>query len=324
MKVRKDECFREDGAPLLTVGIPAMEAAAISWLPIAGLARQTGVPVPWEIVICQEDDSVSSALIEQYRTRLVGAGCVRVVRVMLSEWVHLSRKWALIRDNAVESSEVFLLQGVDDYPHTTRLRSSWNALQDGSVDWFHWDDMLFYDCNFDSWSIFRGAQKPPLTTPKMGWTYHPCNPNMATRTKFLQYLPDEDVRRGVDGWFFYSIQRGLERRPVIASGISDEQLTGFGTTGFNSLSISRIKQGSRPVPPFFPYDGSLGEILGAEDASRLKELGNESRQRALDLLVAEVNRYDAKIRRVREMVQSNVLLRKLIGPARRLVRWLAS
>lgn len=313
--MRHQKIFSEE-QPLLSVGIPAWNAAPISWLSFAGLARQTGVEVPWEIVVCQEDDSVSEEMIEEFGKELAESGCVKVLLFQLPEWIHLSSKWRVIRDHVSASSEVFLLQGVDDYPHRTRLASSWRAFCDQQVDWFHWDDLLFYDLNFESWSMFRGSMKPRLTAPVMGWKYHPCNPNMATRTSYLKYLPEEKVRRGVDGWMFYSIQRGLGRRPAVVSGDPDESLTGFGTTGFNSLSLSRIKMGRLPSPPLFKVEFSLDEIVPVNEAELLRSLGNHSRRRALDTLVVELERTDRRRRVLRDLLGKVPFSKFLVKPLR--------
>jgi len=278
--------------PRLTVGIPAFQTGAVSWLVLAGLSRQSDAPVPWEIVICQEDDSFRESDIEEYESDLAAAGCSCIRIVQLEDWVHLSTKWRVIRDHVAETSEVFLLQGADDCPHKTRVIRSWESLQDPEVDWFQWRDMLFYDFNFQAWSIFQGSEKPPLSVPKMGWTHHPCNPNMATRTKYLDFLPDEEVRRGVDGWIFYSIQAQLGRTPNIGHGPEGEHATGFGTTGFNTLSMGRIKQARRPQPPMFPIDHSLNGILTENELERLRELSHEAQERTLHLLLDELEAKD--------------------------------
>lgn len=306
---------------LLSVGVPAYQSKDVSWLSLLGLSKQKGVPVPWEVVICQEDDSIDEALLEEMREPLQSAGCRRIEVVKLDEWIPLSLKWIQIRDSLSDTSEVFLLQGVDDFPHPDRLASSWEALKnDADCDWFHWKNMLFFDFNFETWSEFRGGEKPPLPVPRKGWTHHPCCPNMATRTRYLDFLKEEEVKRGVDGWIFYSIQDGLKRKPVIREGEDREQRLGFGTTGFNHLSVSRIKMGRSPQPPIFPCDYSLEEVLEPEVAKRVYEMCDQSRKKTLNLLLDELEVSESKLNSLRAFVSKYGWIRKAMRPAFFLLR----
>ncbi len=295
--------YSTDVKPRMSIGLPAFLSKDVSWISIAGLSRQTDVPVPWEIVICQEDDSIDEDLILRYQSDLSNSGCVRITLIKLAEWICLSQKWRVIASHLGSESEVFLLQGVDDHPHRSRLRSSWNGLLDEQCDWFHWEDMIFFDFNFNSWSIFRGSEKPRLPVPRLGWEKHPCCPNMATRTKYLSFLKDENVKRGVDGWMFYCIQEGLGRKPRILCGKSEEQALGFGTTGFNHLSLGRIKQSRSPKPPVFPYEHSFDGILMKDEIIKLKEMFLSSRLRTINMLLDELSSKESALESIKVVVR---------------------
>ena len=123
-------------------------------------------------------------------------------------------------------SEMFLLQGSDDYPHPERNEQA--AKHD--ADWYDCRHYYQYHIGLDKLILFDNEQTDAdhPTTWITGF-------NMAIRTDLLRKVEsDQVVRKGVDFWLFKTTD--CKTRYV------DQSIyNGLSTTGLNSISNKRYK-----------------------------------------------------------------------------------
>ena len=93
----KKEAYLDDSAkePKFTVALPIFNSKKIAWVAFESLARQVDVNFSWELVIAEESgvNKIGDTLCEEYREKLIKAGCSRIVFLELEEWMPLYQKW---------------------------------------------------------------------------------------------------------------------------------------------------------------------------------------------------------------------------------------
>jgi hypothetical protein len=285
--------------PVLTVAIPMYRASRIGWLSLESFARQQKPLVPWELIVLEDeedDDRLGEAGLAPYREALAEAGCVRVVYEIMPGQPALSLKWRHAAQLAAPSSEVFLLQGCDDYCDEQRLVRTHRLFSGSSIDWSTTRFGLFYDIATGVTAWYDNATKPAYSAPINGRTHHSTGLDMATRTSYARQLPAEEVRRGVDHWFCWD-----ESEPDW--GVS------LYTNGLNTISQLRWKQTFLPVIPFLPTEMGAEDVLPADVLQRLKLLADCAARRIVEQLLELSTEQEARLKAVNDKV---VGLRKSI------------
>jgi hypothetical protein len=292
--------------PILTVAIPMYRASRIGWLSLESFARQQSPPVPWELIVLEDeedDDRLGETGLAPYREALAQAGCVRVVYEIMPGQPALSLKWRHAAQLASPSSEVFLLQGCDDYCDAQRLVRTHRLFSGSTIDWSTTRFGLFYDIGTGVTAWYDNATKPAYSAPVNGRARHSTGLDMATRTAYARQLPAEEVRRGVDHWFCCSVSDHLGRELEI---FWDESEPDWGaslyTNGLNTISQLRWKQTFLPVIPFLPTEMGAEDVLPAAVLQRLKLLADCAARRIVEQLLELATEQEAKLQAVNEKV----------------------
>jgi hypothetical protein len=230
---------------MITVALPTWRNKDIIWLPLEGLCNQK-TSHDWELIVmeCPSDKETGDGYIDLYCDRLKEAGCKRIIYDYQPQRLPLGQKWKEIAKLA--EGELFLLQGSDDYPHPYRIEYSANMI--GDHNWYHE--------RFGWWYSF--ISRKLLQYDMMLLKAWKTGNNMAMRTEAVRNIPDNDTPRGVDFFLFGLIEQGK-------SFINDRVMFGLNTNGLNTISLSRERHFSEPMPPFKKAYPALDEIGLPED-----------------------------------------------------------
>ena len=123
-------------------------------------------------------------------------------------------------------------------------------------------------------------------------------------------LPNEDVKRGVDLWLFWALQRTEGVKAKIGWIREDGWQRGVDTHGLNNISQRRSGQIANHRPPFWETDAEVGEVLPADVVKRLGEMRVAALERSCYGLVdladenaAEIAKLRAKLENFRGMLK---------------------
>jgi hypothetical protein len=225
---------------MITVALPTWNNKDIVWLTMEGLIRQKNSP-EWELIIleCRSENESGSEFFQSYWPKLQKVGCVRMKYMYSLKRLPLNLKWVAMAQQASCNSEMFLLQGSDDYPHPTRNEQAAKH----NVDWYDCRKYYQYHIALEKMIAYDNGQTEPME-PKEWKTGF----NMAIKTDLVRNIQTTKyVRKGVDFWLFTTA--GAKSRFV-----DQEIYNGLSTTGLNTISNKRYQFFLEPKHPFQATD----------------------------------------------------------------------
>ena len=92
---------------------------------------------------------------------------------------------------------------------------------------------------------------------------------MATRTRYVRQVVDQQVRRSVDGWLFCAIEKVKQAPLVVAWDESDGWRSGVYTDGLNRLTTLRGWRVDEAESPYRRADLSIERIVPSDVAELL-------------------------------------------------------
>ena len=236
---------------MITVGLPVYNSNQIAWLAMEGLCNQK-TNYTWELIICEEQhkNQCGKDLFESYASRLVEAGCVRIVYISLNKWVNLPTKWKMIANAADPKSECFILQSADCYSSSDRIELAQEYIINQNYDWYDEECGLFYDVILKKSILFS---KMLLNSSE--WK---TGLNMAAKTFYLKNLPETILIRGIDSYLY----RYIHHYNHYAKSFCNYRLNklSLDVNGVNNLSIFRQQMFVNPNPPFKKTTLSIDDL----------------------------------------------------------------
>ena len=204
---------------MITCALPTYNNASIIWLQLTALCNQKDAP-DWELIVCEEnsDNYFGRENLLKFKDKLKKSNCKRIVFIELSEWIPLGQKWIVIRENMNSDSVGMLLCASDNYSFETRIKDSFEAMQQG-YDWVQWNRGNFYNILDHTAGLFQIEEGNPalfmcISKPaidKINETVYP--------------------RYGVDTWLFTKCELQNVKYNGFANGVH--------TDGFNTISLKR-------------------------------------------------------------------------------------
>lgn len=182
----------------LTVGLPMYRAKDIGWLAFESLIRQQLIDFEWELIIAEEfyTESMGEEAIMSYEDKLKSVGCQKIIYLGINEWIPLTQKWKMIGLNVADTSKALVLQYADQYSAPYRLASVKKLIESG-VDWVQSKTLVMYE----------------LRTNKMATMsrddylfYHPCGAGMAVKASLAKKLPNSNIKKNSEFWFYHAVQ----------------------------------------------------------------------------------------------------------------------
>jgi len=227
----------------ISVLIPTRGNAAVIWLALESLVRQSDAP-RFEVIISEcKSSSAASKVIEQYARKL------NITHIQNDKRLPVSLKWRQMAHAA--SASLCAMMGSDDYAPSNWLRECVDKLT-GGHDWVHAKQGVFY--NFHNRRI--AEWRMPFDRSGL-W--------QATTTEAMQSLPEENIGRGVDQW----MMNAISPRNIAAVEYPDGVLT----DGYNTLSSHRAKfYTDAPARPFHACDAKLTDLVPTDIAARMKKM----------------------------------------------------
>ena len=236
---------------MITVGLPVYNSNQIAWLAMEGLCNQK-TNYTWELIICEEQhkNQCGKDLFESYASRLVEAGCVRIVYISLNKWVNLPTKWKMIANAADPKSECFILQSADCYSSSDRIELAQEYIINQNYDWYDEECGLFYDVILKKSILFS---KMLLNSSE--WK---TGLNMAAKTFYLKNLPETILIRGIDSYLY----RYIHHYNPYAKSFCNYRVNMFSldVNGVNNLSIFRQQMFINPNSPFKKTTLSINDL----------------------------------------------------------------
>jgi glycosyltransferase involved in cell wall biosynthesis len=240
----------------LTVALPIWNSEKIAWLCIESLCEQKNVDFEWELLIAEEaKNGFGIERVKPYLERLKSAGCTSVKYTELDYKIPLPQKWRLLAQQAAETSKAFVFCAADDYSEPNKLKTAYEAIKLG-YDWAQYQKMLMFDIKsrrhiyYDCESINR----------KVGAI-------MACKTSAARRLPESSIPKGVDHWLFDKIHPEF-----IFTDKSDNWQKGFGTDGYNNISLDRKKHYFKTELPFKATELNIKNVVSKEVYEKLINL----------------------------------------------------
>ncbi|MCK5788240.1 MAG: hypothetical protein KAH32_04550 [Chlamydiia bacterium] len=236
----------------LTVALPMFKAGMIANVTLEGLCRQKGINFKWELIVAEETAKANNPLVfgkkklMAYKNRLKEVGCERIVYIPVEKWIPLSHKWILIYNERSKTSDGFVLQAADCFPHSLRLKASHKSVCLDECDWYQQEAGYFYDVESDIVALYSLADTIQ---------YHPCALNMTISTHIMGGLKEEGVSRGIDSWLFN------RTKPTKVFLDKNFYKDGLDINGHNVISMSRKKMIIEGTLPFTKTDKVLEDII---------------------------------------------------------------
>lgn len=224
-----------------TVAMPCFNAKNIAWLSMESLCNQVEVNHHWELLICEEEHEgmTGADFFKQYIDRLVKAGCMRIVYILIPEWIPLPQKWKILGEASHRKSMSFLLKAADCYSPSKRLSITYKYINKRNYDWIDFCKGYFYNFNNGGLIVYNKASMTNL--------------NMAFKTSFAKNIPFSEKRKGIDGLLFKFFK--IRKRYIIGSLYADS----LDTDGHNNIS-KREKHYQNPMPPFASTAKTLDDL----------------------------------------------------------------
>jgi len=211
---------------VLTVALPMYRAKNIGWIALESLSRQSCTDFGWELIIVEEknDLAMGEEIVKEYNDRLKKINCIRSLYISINDWIPLSQKWRIISNYAKETSKCFLLQAADCYSNPNRLNSTLELFNRGA-EWVQSRTHVLYDLVTESTKLYDIKSSG-----------HPCGADMACKTDLIRQLPDEDVKKCVDGWIYTNVRKINGNNLKIMYDESDNWQYSVNINGINNIS----------------------------------------------------------------------------------------
>lgn len=235
---------------IITVALPVYNQTGVLNIALEGLARQREAG-GWELIVCSENDVWD--VVNNYRDRLLEAGCENIICDKIETWIPLPQKWRRIGLMISPNSVGMMLHAADCYSHPDRIKQSKQAMING-YDWYHESAGYFYSIGDALLVKYDNNQK--------GKTHL----NMCIASNHAKKLPKSDLRKNIDGWMYRTIQD-----PKVYQDYSLH--SGVDLHGMNNISIYRGKFIKDCACGFKPVDVTIDTIgLPIEIVKIIKEL----------------------------------------------------
>lgn len=220
--------------PYLTVALPMYRAKHIGWLAMESLCNQITKDFKWELVIAEEQGENNLYYgynnIIAYEERLREVGCIDIKYIKLDEWMPLSKKWMLIKDNSSSDSNVFVLQAADCYSGPSRLQNTYNIFSQNNINWLQYTKHLIYDlasCNFYMLDI-EGIGAP-------------IGADMAIDIDILKKIKSINKKRRIDRWLYESCKKIKKNEFIVFNDRSSKWKDSLNVHGLNNISNRKNK-----------------------------------------------------------------------------------
>jgi len=227
---------------VLTVALPMYRTKHIGWIALESLARQACIDFEWELIVAEEENNdlvFGKDRLKEYYGRLRDVNCKRMLYIDLKDWIPLSQKWRVIAHNASDTSRCFLLQAADCYSNPNRLRMTHELFQK-EADWVQSKTHVLYDLASNSTKLYDVTSSG-----------HPCGADMACRTDLMKKLPNEDVKKCVDGWIYKNVKSINNNQLKVLYDESDNWQYSVNINGINNISDRRSIFNSDPSSQYF-------------------------------------------------------------------------
>ena len=229
-----------------TVAMPLYNMGKIAELALEGLCNQV-TDYKWELIVCEEqnDQMLGWEKIQEYEDSLIEAGCESFGYIPLKEWIPLGQKWKIMAELASDT-ECFILQAGDCYPHDRRIEETVDAFLAMQCNYYDEQKGYFYSFKHKKTIFFDPAPN----------YFHPCRLNMAWKTSLIKKLPDNKVRKSVDGYLYNTLKAIV---PIIPYRNKSFHI-GVDTHGYNNIS-KRAQFFTKPNNIFKPTEVDITEEL---------------------------------------------------------------
>lgn len=256
---------QEDPRPIeMTVGLPALNAKKIIWLPLESLRRQKKIDFGWELLIWEEDGE-SLKVVESFIGKL--PNCQRIIYRSIDPEIDgrqtgsfqgkfiLIDKWLGMAQLADSESRIFVFQDADDYSPPKRLWIHYQHFQNPDCLYSTQTKGLFINLRNQKKIFFDGWVKEN-NSEFLTWNHL----NKAVLTQDLMKVPTTNRNRGIDTYIRNCIEKNRqisfrEKKYIFEDSEIDPEnwKYGFFTDGQNNISRSRLKYYSEPQYVFFPF-----------------------------------------------------------------------
>ena len=234
----------------MTVAMPCYRANKIAWLALESLCRQKDIDFEWELIICEEEHEqmIGDWTINEYITRLIDAGCRKIVYLHLDRWVLLAKKWQIIGQHMSDTSEAFMLHAADCYSGAQRLKMSYDQVVKNGIGWYDFKRGYFYSFISNRVILYDFDGQTNL-----------C---MCFQSKYAHRIPNTDMKNGIDYFLLkhcLSKNRGL--RILHDKTLIEDSVD---THGLNNISVHREEFFDSKPQIFHPTDTKLSSIITDE------------------------------------------------------------
>jgi hypothetical protein len=212
---------------MITVAIPLYRSHNIAWIAMESLINQIDAP-KFEVIILQEEEDMFDPKPFFDRMRKEQPNLVNTANIVYNKYEPLGNKWVTLAELAL--GEQFLLLAGDSYANPYRLAESWEHKE---YDWIHSEQGLYYSITSGRTILFRKEDR------------HLTSLNMAAKTMDVRTVMKRNVRKGVDGWLFSS----LNPKSVYLN-TSDSWKKGLEVHHFMNLSAGRTSMFFFPRNPY--------------------------------------------------------------------------
>ena len=260
----------KDEVPRMSVLMPMFRSLYIGWLALESLANQKGGLVPWELIICEEQDDPEMFGIDRilsYSERLIRVKCCKLTYIGLNSWIPLADKISLMARNTDSASGIFIFHAADFYSSPIRFAVTYKAFQERHVNWFIPPKVFLYHL----------SSKRILLVDKTVSRRQDDTPGKAIKAELVRraLYRFKDREMSVDGLLYKSCKEVLggnlsftiDRSVVWKNNISVEGLGSISTRVFDRL-FSRTKYKN----PYSLYRNKLESIVSPRTARRIRRL----------------------------------------------------
>jgi len=261
----------------MTVGLPALNALQIIWLPLESLKRQINITFGWELLIMEEEGE-SLPLIEQFISKNKGRngnkkcifpGCQRIVYLMVEPLIDGRRKgkfegkyllidkWLHMANISDQKSKIFVFQDADDYSPTARLSIHYQHFKNSKCLYSTQERGLFVYLPTGEKVFYYGERKDNKQSSFLTVNHL----NKAVRVKDLRKIRKIDKNRRIDTYIRSQIEKksgiNFRKKKCIFKDReidSENWKTGFFTDGQNNISHKRKDHYITPKGVFVEFN----------------------------------------------------------------------
>ena len=277
----------------------------IGWISLESIARQENVDFGWEVIVIEDEgdsERMGEEAIREFEGRMKANGCTGIQYEIMDGRPPLSQKWKRMGELMSESSEIFLLQGCDDYCDPLRFSRTVRLFSDPDRDWIQSRYGLFYDIATAFTVLYDDQLKEQYEAPVDGYVKHPTGLNMAGKSKYFRSLPNDVVKRGVDQWVYRNVvAQKDEPLNVLWDEEEEDWRPAVFTQGLNSISLMRWHLMRKVQNPFTDATEPISEVLPQPLRDRLDGLQRVASEDLIKQLASQLDERDAKLDDFRQM-----------------------